>query len=435
VVRNRLRRELVRVVRGARPLRRIIACLSRRVGPPRGIHLGWAADPTEGIAVDWSSAARGARSGLELRPVGETTWRRFEADVRPAPAPRGLLHRVEVHGLVPGSTYEYRVSNDVRQARGWSGVHRTRTPPTGAAASCRVAFFADSAVHGRRDGRSAAVLRMIKELAADDVLVLLGGGDYTYAASDDRFVDPADAIDAWFEQMEPLFTRSIFLPTFGNHEVALGEWYEDWAPRFRLPRTTGTARSYSFDLGGAHLVSLYAPGLAPDDADLEWLERDLGTARQRGARWLIVYQHAPIFAHGTSHPALQEVRDRVLPVLERAGVDLHLSAHDQSYERTPPLHDLGSTAGAPVEPGGHAYAAGSGVVYAKVSPFGKRSDRGGDFSRLRSPAPAWIAARNDDCHHYALLDIGPSRLEVEVVGVPEDGGGRRTIDRFVIERE
>jgi hypothetical protein len=275
---------------------------------------------------------------------------------------------------------------------------------------------------------------VIEELASDDPFLLIGGGDYVSAGTDDRFVDPATTIDAWFEQMEPLFARSIFLPGFGNHDVQLGERYADWVPRLPGATRSGGVRSQSFDLGPAHFCSLFAPGSVPDPQELEWLGRDLARGRQRGARWLIVYQHAPIFSHGTSHPSREGVREALVPIFEAHGVDLHLSAHDQNYERTAPLREAATKSVRPIGVDPATYRADEGVLYAKVSPFGKLSNRGRDFSRFVEPPLEPIVARDDDYHHYALLRIEPRRLHVEIVGIPEKPGPRRQVDRFMLER-
>jgi hypothetical protein len=145
----------------------------------------------------------------------------------------------------------------------------------------------------------------------------------------------------------------------------------------------------------------------------------------------VVYQHAPVFAHGRSHPARDEIRATLPPILERHGVDLHLSAHDQSYERTFALCD-GASRVAAADPA--RIRAGSGVVYAKISPAGKRSNRACDFSRIEGAPPPQIAVRSDECHHYGLLRIDARRLEVEVVGIPEERAPRRRVDHFAIER-
>src|SRR3546814_5470515 len=84
---------------------------------------------------------------------------------------------------------------------------------------------------------------------------------------------------------------------------------------------------------------MFAPGdgyLPPEDL-LGWLDEDLGAARRNGAQWLIVYQHDSLFGHGLSHPADPRLRRLLMPILEKHEVDLHLSAQDQSYERTFPL--------------------------------------------------------------------------------------------------
>jgi len=385
--------------------------------------------------VAWQSGSEGTRPCVEVRRVGESDWRRQAARSIVAAAPKGFLHHCEIEGLDPGSEYEYRVSSEAGVEAAWSGVQRARTAASAGEGPSTVAFFADTAVAGRRDGCSAAMMRVVGELAADDPFLLIGGGDYVYADTDERFLDPAEAIDAWYEQMEPVFTRSIFMPTFGNHDVGLGERYSDWIPRLFWPPGEDDVQSRSFDLGDAHFCALFAPGEAPDHRELEWLERDLAGSRAQGARWLIVYQHAPLFAYGTSHPARAEVREALLPIFERHRVDLHLSAHDQSYERTAPLCESGSKRAAPISPGSASYRVGEGVLYVKVSPFGKLSNRGGSFSHLGAAPGDEIVVRNDDCHHYALLRIEPDRLEVEIVGVPEDPGPRRQVDRFVIERD
>lgn len=297
------------------------------------------------------------------------------------------------------------------------------------------AFFADSAIAGRPDGCSEAALRTLDALAAEDPLVVLGGGDYVYANTDTRFFDPAEAIDAWFEQMEPLFARSIFLPSFGNHDVALGERYSEWADRLVLPPGEEAGRSHSFDFGAAHFTSVFAPGQAPGRRHLDWLEHDLAKARANGARWLVVYQHAPIFAHGRCHPARAEVREALVPIFERQGVDLHLSAHDQSFERTGPERTGESPCPPTTVAGTQTYRADTGVLYAKIGPFGKLSNRGKNFSRLPTALPAEIVAWSDDCHHHALVHVDANRLEVDVIGVPEEPGPTRRVDRFVIARD
>ena len=62
---------------------------------------------------------------------------------------------------------------------------------------------------------------------------------------------------------------------------------------------------------------------------------------------------------------------------------------------------------------------GSGVIYAKVSPGGKLSDIGDDFSRFTAKQQPWMAARDDSAHHFAPVKVmAKGELTVESFAVP-----------------
>jgi 3',5'-cyclic AMP phosphodiesterase CpdA len=66
-----------------------------------------------------------------------------------------------------------------------------------------------------------------------------------------------------------------------------------------------------------------------DSAQLEWLEQDLAKS---SARFSIVFGHRPPFSSGKHGPDTT-VRDEIVPIVERHGVDLFLSGHEHHYER------------------------------------------------------------------------------------------------------
>ena len=74
------------------------------------------------------------------------------------------------------------------------------------------------------------------------------------------------------------------------------------------------------------------------------------------------------------------------------------------------------------------------MIYAKVSPGGKRSEIGRGFSRLPEEKPAYVAVRDDTAHHYALISVSEEALEVRIQAIAPDGRPERTIDRFRIWR-
>lgn len=400
-------------------------------GVPDQIHLSWQQDPSTSLTVIWHTPSHDNPAVMEYREAGTDAWSSASGITTPSPG-LGALHRVTLTQLSPASAYEYRVSSDRGVQPAMSEPYRARTAPQRGSTDFRFAFIADTGISGRRDGNTTGTRQIIEEVLADQPLFVLGGGDYAYANRDDRFATIADAVDAWFEQMQPLFARSPFMAQYGNHEIFLHERYADWAPRFAHPVGTDRGKNYSFDVGDAHFTGLFVPGPPPQRDQLAWLDRDLAGARRRGLRWLIVYQHEPIYGHGHSHPAKPALRRVLAPILERHRVDLHLSAHDQNYERTYPL------VGVPNDPTSRStsrdsYEAGQGVVYAKVSPSGKQSEIGNRFSRFTTPRPPFIAVRDDTAHHYALITVRKTEaLEVEVYSVVRDGVAKTLLDRFRI---
>lgn len=414
-------------------------------GAATQVHLSWEQDPSQTLTVSWRTPSARNAAVVEYRIPGGQSWNRKAGTTRPSPG-RGYLHSVTLTDLAPATEYEYRVSNDNGVEPSNNRVFSTRTAPQGRQAEYTFAFIADTGLSGRLDGNSTGIQQIINEVSADDPLFVLGGGDYAYANFDPRFNAVDEAIDAWFVQMEPLLSRAPFMAQYGNHEVFLVERFDDWAPRFIHPTEIEADRTgffdlnqvleaevnYSFDVGPAHFTALFVPGPQLSPYRLAWLHRDLAEARARGLRWLIIYQHEPIFAHGDSHPADPRVRESLAPIFEKHRVDLHLSSHDQNYERTYPLLGvpqeltLGSRSRA-------QYRVGDGVIYAKVSPSGKMSERRNDFSRFTTAQQEFIALRDDTAHHYALVTVrGTAELQLDVFSVVGDRAPKRLIDSFRI---
>jgi 3',5'-cyclic AMP phosphodiesterase CpdA len=417
-------------------------------GAASQIHLSWAQEPSSSFTVTWHTAGGDSPAFVEYRDLNSEAWISVPAHTRRSPGD-GFLHTATVTGLKETTEYQYRVSNDKGAERPVGPSFQTRTAPQERAASFTFAFISDTGIAGRLDGNASGTQQIIDELVADDPLFVLGGGDYAYANNDPRFSNTGETIDAWFNQMESVFQRSPFMPQYGNHEISLDERYSDWAPRFSLPSGAKVNQSflydvrqaleaevsYSFGVGAVHFTGLFVTDADIAPETVTWLDRDLAAARDRGAEWLIVYQHEPLFAHGYVHPSYKRVRKILAPILEKHNVDLHLSSHDQSYERTLPLRNVSET----LEISSTSlndYAAGDGVMYLKISPSGKMSERQNDFSRFLEPMPEYMAARDDTMHHYALFTVdGTKELRAEIYGVTGDGSQKQVVDAFRIRQQ
>ena len=413
---------------------------------PGQIHLSWAEDPASSLTVTWHTSSRKNLSTAEYREVGAASWQQAHGTTVASPGIGGGLHRATLRGLTPDTRYEYRVSSDVSASPPMSSGAITRTAPAQGPADFSFAFICDVGIIGRRDGLTNIAKQMIEEVLKDEPLFVLGGGDYAYAAKDNRFVTTAEAIDAWFDQMEPLFSRIPFMAQYGNHEIYHDESFRDWGPRFAHPPGFDDGKNYHFEVGDVHFAGLLVPGSrhcpGPSAKQLAWLDSDLGDARRRGIRWLIVFQHDAIFAHGAQHPARPEVRARLAPILEKHRVSLHLSGHDQNFERTYPLRGLPHDT-IVVNTSPNHYTAGGGVIYAKVSPSGKVAgpefEQGSDrvfekyYSNFTVDQQDFMAIRNNTCNHYAHVQVSAAgRLQVTVYGLQGEDSPKICVDSFEI---
>jgi hypothetical protein len=326
--------------------------------------------------------------------------------------------------------YEYRVRGD---AGTWGSVSTTRTAPPLGPATFDFVYVADTGLIGRSDGLATGTAQVIDEIAELNPLFVLPGGDYAYFDTDKRFGSLNNTIDAWFNQMQPISRSAPLMPTYGNHEALLGEGFEPWAARFPTPNGFDSRRNYSFDVGDAHFVSIFAvsgqDGLS--SGQLTWIQQDIQAARAAGQRWIIPYYHVSPFSEGTSHPSNTTLRQQLGPLFEQLGVKLTISSHDQSYERTYPLTNVPSS-NTPTSTSLTCYTMSDGVTWLKTSPGGKLSSKNGDFSQWRTATPpAYTAYRNNTMHHFTRVQIfAAGVLRVSTYGVVGDGSTPVVLDAF-----
>jgi hypothetical protein len=237
--------------------------------------------------------------------------------------------------------------------------------------------------------------------------------------------------------MQTVASASPLMPTYGNHEIGLQESYAAWSPRFALPSGfSGGSKQYSFDVGDVHFVNVFAASSTKgmSSSQLDWLTRDLQRARaDSGIRWIVPFFHVSPFADGSSHPSNLALRAQLGPLFEQYDVDLAISSHDQSFERTYPLVNVPNT-NTPTSTSRTCSTRDDGVIWLKVSPGGKLSNKNGAFSTFQTfPAPAWTAVRDDTMHHFVHVGVSAAgSMTVTVHGVVGDGSTPTVVDRFTI---
>ena len=144
-----------------------------------------------------------------------------------------------------------------------------------------------------------------------------------------------------------MLRKTVLWPAYGNHDGSAADAATNTGPYydiFTLPKqaeaggvASGTEAYYSFDYANIHFVELesYETDRSPTGPMLTWLQRDLAANTQP---WVIVFFHHPPYSKGSHNSdteiELIEMRQNALPILENFGVDLVLSGHSHSYERS-----------------------------------------------------------------------------------------------------
>jgi formylglycine-generating enzyme required for sulfatase activity len=290
-------------------------------------------------------------------------------------------HEVELAGLAPATRYVYAVGTSEGQVlAGGAGELSFETPSTpGVPRPTRVWVVGDS-------GWGNAAAEAVREAYAGWVgtghtALWLMLGDNAYPVGTEL-----DYQRNLFEIYAELLSRAVLWPTLGNHDLYTSPQVWPYLSAFTLPAAgeaggvaSGTEKYYAFDWANVHFVVL--DSMFSDRSEsgpmLSWLAADLASTDQE---WIVAFWHHPPYSKGghDSDTELQliEMREHALPLLESHGVDLVLTGHSHSYERSMLIDGhYGDTTtfdaslvidGGDGSPGGDgAYqAAGPGAVYA-----------------------------------------------------------------------
>jgi hypothetical protein len=214
-------------------------------------------------------------------------------------------------GLVCGKRYKLAL-----QATDAAGNRSRRSALVAATGSCGdqvIAAAGDLCLTGADCAGTAALIDRINPVR---VLTL---GDNAYP--DGSPAQYMGAYDAMWGRHKPKTS-----PTPGNHDYNTpgARGYFDYFGA-RAPR-----EYFSFDLGAWHVISLNSEiSVRAGSTQWKWLQADLATNPRQ---CILAYWHTPRFSSGRQH----RTSGRFVPfwtLLEAAGADVVLNAHEHSYER------------------------------------------------------------------------------------------------------
>jgi hypothetical protein len=297
-----------------------------------------------------------------------------------------VRYQADLRNLLPNTEYLYRVTVDGELITPISDI-RFRTAGPG---PLKFAVIGDS---GMATTPQAQIANLI---AAERPAFMMHVGDIAYLRGTFQEFQTNH-----FNYYGNMMSSVAFFPCPGNHEYET----QNAAPYLALhavPSRTvpfvDRGRYYSFDWANVHFVSLDSnssleSAISGSGPMLQWLEADLAATRQF---WRVAYFHHPPYAGGpnSADPIIARVQDRVVPILERYGVQVVFSGHEHSYQRSESLRR------------GAVVPSGIGTTYFTA---------GGGGAFLYPVFPSSFVAFGRSEHHYLRVEVSGTQMKITAV--------------------
>ncbi|MCP4046829.1 MAG: DNRLRE domain-containing protein, partial [Gammaproteobacteria bacterium] len=358
-------------------------------------------------------------------------------------------HEVQISSLTPHTQYYYAIGNSSGVLAGDSSFVFRTSPLPGTAEPTRIWVIGDS---GTANANAQAVRDAFKSYTdSTETHLWLMLGDNAYNDGTD-----SEYQAAVFDTYPELLRQIPLWSTLGNHDGLTADSATQTGPYydiFTLPRnaeaggvTSGTEAYYSFEYGNIHFVVLdsYDSSRLPGGAMLTWLNNDLAVNQKE---WVIAFWHHPPYTKGShdsdTESQLIDMRSNALPILESYGVDLVLTGHSHSYERSffidghyglssefDSQHVVDGGDGIPVGDGAYSKsggigAANLGAVYAVAGSSGKAT--GGSLNH-----PVMFISLNS--LGSMVLDINGNQLDAIFLDSNVPPSGPNVLDYFTISK-
>lgn len=259
-------------------------------------------------------------------------------------------HEILLTGLSPASNYFYSIGTTATTLSGGDAEHYFRTAPAkGTVQPVTIWAIGDA---GKITYEQRSVRNSYYNYSTGkhtDVWLLLGDNAYNEGTDEEYQL-------SMFENMfEAKMRNTALWPTPGNHDLRSYMTPGKIAPYYDIFSTpvngeaggvpSGTEGYYSFDYANIHFISLDSYGNSRDSTAgmANWLKADLAATNQK---WIIAYWHHPPYSKGSNDSdgtsgedlKMREMREQILPILDKYGVDLVLNGHSHNYERSYMIH-------------------------------------------------------------------------------------------------
>ncbi len=302
---------------------------------PKAVYLTWQHDPCTTMTVQWLSDLTQESNDLWYQKEGQEEWHIALGNHSPLPKKMPyLLHRVELTGLTPGTTYHFKTGN-------WdNATHKFNTLSGKPAEELRFVVGGDM-YHDEIE----PLVEMHHQAAKHDPHFALVGGDIAYASTskvgqsspeDGRWIE---WLAAWNKHMvTPSGFMIPFIPAIGNHDTN-GRFRQTpkEAPFFyALFPFPGEAGCNVLDCGESlSIFVLDTHHTHPvEGKQAAWLEAALNERKLVKDKFALY--HVPAYPSvrkfkGIKHTA---IRKHWVPLFEQGGITACFENHEHTYKRS-----------------------------------------------------------------------------------------------------
>lgn len=220
---------------------------------------------------------------------------------------------VTIGGLIPGSTYYYRVGD----GETWSEVESFTMPN----ADSDTNMF----ILGDVQAEDQTNIKTILEILQND------GVKYDLGVQTGDAVEMASLYSDWTKSlglMNDITNNQAMLRTIGNHELS-GDFGEEITSAIY---NIDTPSYYSVQYGSVYVATIsYMSSMSDYQKALEWLVND---AAQSDATYKLLVMHQPAYYTNVTDLSNEQLHNLLPTYVEKAGINIVFSGHDHSYART-----------------------------------------------------------------------------------------------------
>jgi len=244
----------------------------------------------------------------------------------------GRFHSVTFTGLVPETTYAYRLGSGTGASEWFTFTTASVSPKP-----FSFLYFGDSQM-----GNNSLYSRVIRQAysSVPGAALMVHAGDLVDGGSGSTLHD-----DEWGEWHEAAGFITAGLPvvaTPGNHEYydpadrSKRELNKYWRAGFTLPENGPAGleeTAYTIDYQGVRFIVVNSDAMLRNEEyatqQALWVEELL---KNNPCKWTIMTFHHPLFSTSARRDN-KVVRELIKPLIDKYGVDMVLTGHDHTYAR------------------------------------------------------------------------------------------------------